>query len=282
MGNEHNVSKTNTKIENLFKDIKTNATNAKIKLETTTNEIDDLLKNSDFYKQIDTNYNSLVTKTQELIDNPINLYEKTKSELVTNIDNLYKEDIDINLGYAPEAAGAAFTASNGTIYKGQTYDLTDEEVAQIARLCYAEQGANPKAIAAEASLLANLYEHKNSTVGLVNYASNSGWFADRSVTIMEYGVNSNDIEYYENKAEYEMIVKDVLENGNRTIPDTVVEHDYKGDIISATNYGVPIDVWDNSQYIPGVTLIKNSAGATYTFYCFFDEDDPQADPFGYF
>lgn len=183
----------------------------------------------------------------------------------------------------PDYTGAAAKASGGEIYPSKTYELTEEEIETITRLCYAEQeNQGAKGIAAEASLIANLYEYKKADGGLVHYVTTGGWFGERSVEFADNNMTEQERNSYKaHEDEYRAIVYDVLVNGNRTIPSNVVEHDYKGDIISATNNGKHIDIWDNSQYISGVTQIKNNSGATYTFYCFFDEDDPNADPFGY-
>lgn len=74
-------------------------------------------------------------------------------------------------------------------------------------------------------------------------------------------------------------VRDVIVNGNRTLPLWIDEHDmFRGDISSASNDGQIINKSERSAYIQDKTVIHNKYGATYTFYCF---PTPTSDPFGY-
>lgn len=151
------------------------------------------------------------------------------------------------------------------------YKLTSTQITKLARLCVQEQG-NLAGVKAEASLMANLLEtnaarqRKYGTDGnaLYNYVRNGGWFY-RASYFMDHGSAS---------AAQVAAVKDVLVNGNRTLPQYVDEHDCISDIKSISTG----DKSDRSDYIKGKTVIRNRYGSTYTFYCF-----PAAgcDPFGY-
>lgn len=152
------------------------------------------------------------------------------------------------------------------------YALTDEQVAQIASLAYHEQGT-VKGAAAEASLMANLFEIKGSSYGkgakgLYNYVRNSGWFAHAA-------------EYMDNKDASEEIisaVKSVLVDGKRTLPGYVDEHDTLTDIKWVKTDGEKISVDDKNSYVKNESKIKNTYGSKYTFYSFPDDN---SDPFGY-
>ena len=152
------------------------------------------------------------------------------------------------------------------------YELTDEQLRQIASLAYHEQGT-AKGAAAEASLMANLFELKGSKFGegaegLYNYVRTSGWFA-------------NSAEFMDSKDASEEIVtavKTVLVEGKRTIPAYIDEHDMLGDITSVKLEGKSFSVDDKNSFVAFKTKLKNKYGAKYTFYSF---PDTNSDPFGY-
>lgn len=153
------------------------------------------------------------------------------------------------------------------VYKGTKYKLTDTQLKKIARLCYQEQGS--AAAPAEASLMANLYElHGKKYPSLYEYVRNGGWFY-RAAHYMDNGSASSSVI---------AAVKDVLVNGNRTVPLYIDEHDCFSDLVSVTNNGQEIHKTDRSLYKRGVTKIKNRYGSTYTFYSF---PSAYSDPFGY-
>ena len=151
------------------------------------------------------------------------------------------------------------------------YKLTSTQITKLARLCVQEQG-NLAGAKAEASLMANLLEtnaarqrkYGTDGNGLYNYVRNGGWFYKASY-FMDHG-SATPAQV--------AAVKDVLVNGNRTLPQYVDEHDCISDIKSISTG----DKSDRSDYIKGKTVIRNRYGSTYTFYCF-----PAAgcDPFGY-
>ena len=151
------------------------------------------------------------------------------------------------------------------------YNLTESQLKQIARLCLQEQGSLAGA-KAEASLMANQLEtsdyrrrkYGSGAKGLYNWIRNGGWFY-RAAYYMDYGSASQAIIN---------AVRDVLVNGNRTLPQYVDEHDCFSDIASISTGNVRT----RSDYKQGKTIIKNKMGSTYTFYSF---PDKESDPFGY-
>ena len=116
--------------------------------------------------------------------------------------------------------------------------------------------------------MANLFELQTKYTTVYDYVRNSGWF----------GKAGNDMDYGYCTSTALAKVKDVLVNGNRTLPLWVNEHDCFSDLVYASNNGKTFKVNDRSQYIKDVTQIKNVYGAVYTFYKF---PSAVADPFGY-
>ena len=176
--------------------------------------------------------------------------------------------------------GRLNSSYNDVVYSEKTcvanaftkYNLTDDQVAQLASLAYQEQGTI-KGAAAEASLMANLFEkngrkYGEGAEGLYNYVRNSGWFA--------YASKHMDAR----KASSEVIaaVKSVLVDGKRTLPGYIDEHDWINDLSNVSNDGVEISRGDRASYIKNKTKLKNIYGSTYTFYSF---PDTNSDPFGY-
>lgn len=154
----------------------------------------------------------------------------------------------------------------------KTYDLTEDQLTRLSRLCNQEQGTVEGA-AAEASLMANRFElygqgFGTGADGLYNYVRTSRWFAD-AAHFMDNGTTTTEITD---------AVRNVLIAGKRTLPGYVDEHDSKSDIISVTNDEVAIDINDDDSYVPFKTIIKNGMSSTYTFYSFPADG---SDPFGY-
>lgn len=151
------------------------------------------------------------------------------------------------------------------------YRLTATQLQKLANLCVQEQGS-VNGVKAEASLMANLLETSPSRQakygkdgnGLYNFVRNGGWFYRAA-----YFMDGPKVG-----AKYVEAVKDVLVNGNRTLPQYVDEHDCFSDILSISTGSVR----NRSDYLSGVTIIKNKMGSTYTFYCF---PASGSDPFGY-
>ena len=95
------------------------------------------------------------------------------------------------------------------------YSLSEDQLIRIARLCQQEQGSVAGA-KAEASLMANQLEtsqyrqnkYGTGADGLYNWIRNGGWFSRAAYWMDNGSVSSSVIEG----------VRDVLVNGNRTLP----------------------------------------------------------------
>ena len=156
------------------------------------------------------------------------------------------------------------------------YELTDYQLKSIASLCQQEQGTAEGA-AAEASLMANHMDlrhnnarkYENNGTGLYNYVRNGGWFAHAARFMDDHSKLRGDVLE---------AVRKVLVEGKRTVPGYVNEHDCFSDIASSTNDGAAIGIRDRGAYIQNKTIIRNTYGSQYTFYCF---PTSTSDPFGY-
>lgn len=165
------------------------------------------------------------------------------------------------------------------------------KLVQIARLCQKEQGT-PEGCAFEASLMTNLYDRYGSRYGtgidgIYNYVKTSGWFAGASLHMNE--PRYDDPQCLAN-------VKMVLEDGLRTLPTNVIEHDCwfcnsnkcsngnEGDIcyieVNGRTFTSESEIKNRNNYIQNKTIIYNKYGSVYTFYAF-SSDESWADPFGY-
>lgn len=189
-----------------------------------------------------------------------------------------------------ENANGNNNSVSGEKFSSTKYNLTDLQLVALARVCKAEQGSVSGA-AAEASLMANLFEkaskekYGTGANGLYNYVRTSGWFAN-AAKHMDTGSYTPEIL---------AAVKDVLVNGNRTMPSNVVEHDCwfcnkrkcnmnsnTGDICKIEVNGKVLtsasDIKNRNNYIKDKTVIYNVYGSIYKFYTFPSE---HSDPFGY-
>ena len=179
------------------------------------------------------------------------------------------------------------TGGSSELWDGTKYLLTDGQINGIAAMANNENGGSVDSIKTEVSLMANLFEKNHASDAgdgdaLITYIKDGGWFASST------GAAYN--ESYDNAA-YSAATKDVLVNGNRTLPPEVIEHDcfYGGactaGIGSAFNDGVEIDMSDKSQFKRGVTVLKQQGFSDNAEYIFWDWADPKAqtgDPFGYY
>ena len=177
----------------------------------------------------------------------------------------------------------ASNVSNGICPTQTTFNkyvLTDDQLTLLAAIAAREQGS-AKGAAAEASLMANLFESRGKKYGtggegLYNYVINGGWFGSA-----ERNLNTSTSKATE---EIKKAVKSVLVEGKRTLPKYIDEHDCilctanGGDILSITIDGDSFSVTDKSKYVQHKTIIDNAYESTYTFYSF---PTPSSDPFGY-
>ncbi len=149
--------------------------------------------------------------------------ENQKNEELINVSNTmkYNENIDERNKQAIALAKQGL-ADPSAIFIGQKYNLTEEELKGLCGVAKSEQGTI-EGSKLEASLMANRYEllgtnSKHYGKGLFNYVKNSGWFANASKHIEE-GQNGSCTD------ERLQAVRDVLVNGNRTLPLYGNEHD---------------------------------------------------------
>ena len=152
------------------------------------------------------------------------------------------------------------------------YDLSENRIIQIARLCVQEQGCIA-GVKAEASQAANLLEtnaeYRNKYGSdIYSFMRNSEWYA-RAAHYMDNGSASSSAV---------QAVKDVLCNANRVFPQYIDEHDDIRDIEYIKLNGEKVSKTNKANYRKGQTIIKNSMGSVYTFWCFPAEG---CDPFGY-
>ena len=98
--------------------------------------------------------------------------------------------------------------------------------------------------------MANLFELQTKYTTVYDYVRNSGWF----------GKAGNDMDYGYCTSTALAKVKDVLVNGNRTLPLWVNEHDCFSDLVYASNNG-KTNKNGNSNPTP-VTPIPTSNTAT--------------------
>ncbi|GEM_PF-878273 len=205
-------------------------------------------------------------------------------------DATYEAVISRNLEYTDETSRTTTTAvaspNSGSIWSGKKYTLNDGELRSLIAVAGAENGSSLNALKTELSFFANLYEYRKSKGisdaqgSIVEFIRNSSWFSSRSRS--RYDTN------YEPEIKDSLeAARDILVNGNRTIPPEILEHDcincgsYGYDITSAENNGVEIDRDDRSQYIRNVTVLHNRYGSDYVFWDWADPDTKQGDPFGY-
>ena len=168
------------------------------------------------------------------------------------------------------------------------YNLTDTQVRHLAIICYREQGGNLDGVKACASHMCNYYEKYQSKNfrDVYECTFGSGWY---------WGKERNDEwvrEHPSVPADVVNAVRDVIVNGNRTLPDYVDEYDCLTDIALIINDGVVHTrereksyVLNRKNYKPHKTIIQNiyaeGASDRYTFYCFPDGVDGHCDAFGY-
>lgn len=151
--------------------------------------------------------------------------------------------------------------SNGSSYP--LYNLDDKTKEFVAGVVAGETGgADSVAARQEASQMANLNEvhfKKQPNAEGIKATLTSGWYASRSLRQSATDVTRDAVET-------------VMNNGRRTLPRYVTEHDmFPGDIKNAK---------DRSEYKVGDD-VANIYGSKYKFYTFFGRDK-KGDIAGYF
>ena len=207
-------------------------------------------------------------------------------------DEYLKEFVEKKYYLNSGSASGYGTSSSNYFTK---YNLTEDQLVQIASLCGQEQGhSNPEGAAAEASLMANKFEvsggkyantYSNNGDALYHYVREVGWWA----------FAGKYMDKRDAKPEIVEAVRDVLINGNRTLPKYVNSHDCPncgvskkcpngkvGDICYVITNGITFSdregVSNRSNYISHQTTVKNVYGGTATFYGF---PSKAGDPFSY-
>lgn len=225
-------------------------------------------------------YEELAEKNKKLNDE-----KKIKED-----NNNYQNALYLQAQAIYEQAKKTFLEDEAARYMGQKYNLSNTELNGLCGVARSEQGSIEGA-KAEASLMANLYEllSKNSKYygnGLYNYVRNGGWFSN-AARHMDEGCSSDYLD----------AVRDVLVNGNRTLPLYVNEHDCfncsashacgnvsKGDICYISTSGVKYTTMDEiknrSNYVKNDTKVYTYyyRGDYWVFYSF---PAKNSDPFGY-
>lgn len=196
-------------------------------------------------------------------------------ELHSRRNNLTKEEQEI-YNAIKNTLRTNLVNNKNVNYNYKKYDLTDDEIKQIASLCMQEQGSVEGA-KAEASLMANLYEQnkkEGKATDIYSYVRNSGWFAN-SQTFMDKRNAPEEV----NKA-----VESVLVDGNRTLPPYINEHDCLSDIESISNNNVVVNKNNRNNYIKNVSKVNQSTssfGENAGKWTYYTHPEANSDPFGY-
>lgn len=167
----------------------------------------------------------------------------------------------------PIGLSATGNSARGQIYPFKHYNLTQDQAERFAAACVMEQGENPEAVRTEMSQILNLTESSfgdkrgNDPVQVLN----SNWYA--SVTKARYQSKEGSTP------ELAAVILDAANNGNRSLPPFVNEHDCFSDISSISTGSVR----NKADYKQDQTIIHNRYGSTYTFWDFPHTEDP----FGY-
>lgn len=194
-------------------------------------------------------------------------------------------------GFQASSGGSTSTSTSTGTGKFKAYNFTDDQIKGIAAGCMSEQGSTKAGAMLEASILLNLCERdvgdSPSEQQIINYLCHrhnpskyadmgkykgDGWFASAAGKSYEAGYNVHD-GASGGKPTDEILkgVKSVLNEGKRTIPPYIDEHDCLSDLTADT-------LASKGSWKPHETILKNNMGASYYFYGY-----PVAggDPYGY-
>lgn len=165
----------------------------------------------------------------------------------------------------------------GGLYAGAKYNITDEDT--LKRLWWAaetEQGeSGEEGIKSELTFFANRFEHCGGTPGdaqgLINSVNNQGPcnhdYDSHTPAAYQTGENQWDGGYLATPTPEQIsIVKDILVNGNRTMPIQIANHDSIKDITEkggVSNNGVSFSPSEKNQYISGTTYIESYENSTF-------------------
>ena len=188
------------------------------------------------------------------------------------------------IGHAREGIkfipGRAYTRSDTTDYPKSAAECYNF----FAVFGRAEQGSLD-GVAAELSLLLNLYERRHPGAGdvsiqeIAKWATECGWFAHAS-------------RRWEKTAtpEYLAVARNVL-GGNRVMPSNIVEHDCMEDLAYIETNGVRYSPYQRDKYVSGVTVcyqavVHEHNGRKFGFrhpthWVFYSFPAAKSDPFGW-
>ena len=197
------------------------------------------------------------------------------------------------------SSNSVSTTSNSAFPK---YNLTDEQLTRLARQCYDEQGdSGEEGVKKEASQMCNLFEYhggkckwggkKNTKLNqtmtqLDEFVDWSGWYAGTH----GQGYKTSNLDKGNVASEVVEWVRDVVNNGNRVLPNYIDEHDSINDLQYAENkdgshYSAGEIKNHKDWFISGETVIRQGAGVgagEWIYYTFASMTNPNADPFGYY
>lgn len=232
-----------------------------------------------------------MTDTNKAIEDASKSYQNVKlidfaSKITSNTSLI--ENNQISETGAKELVGIISSILNAGCSGSFTkYNFTDGQLRGISAMAIQENGLSPPvSVVTEASQMANLFEssvmnrynqNANKEQGFIDMLLRSGWY--HSVTVAKYSETANISQDVLDG------VKSVLNNGKRTLPTGIGEHDDMNDVVSISNDGVVVDKNNRANYISKKTIIKNNNDSTYVFYRWADPSAPdnlKGDPFGYF
>ena len=163
------------------------------------------------------------------------------------------------------------------------YKLSDTQIHQLSVIAFRETGVIDAGVRAWASQACNFYEmyKKKNFKDVFECVFGSGWYwsKERNQKWVE--------EHPEVPQSVENAVRDVICNGNRTLPEYVVEYDQLQDYKYIINDGVKHTdksyILNRHNYHKDKTKVCNKFpdADEYTFYCFPDGADGHCDAFGY-
>lgn len=156
---------------------------------------------------------------------------------------------------------------------GIRYDLTEEQLEEIAAICQRVASDDLSEAAAEASLLANRYElysglSEGSGSDLVSYLESDGYWGEDVASYAASYSASEDVVY---------VVKDVLMNGYRALPLYVDERDLYSDVqipghLTSDEEDGSISFSSPVSLVEDQTDVIGSKNRTYRFYRFIGDD----------
>lgn len=164
-----------------------------------------------------------------------------------------------------------------------TYKLTDTQIHQLSVIAFRETGVIDAGVRAWASQACNFYEmyKKKNFKDVFECVFGSGWYWSKEK-------NQQWVEEHPEVPQSVVdAVKDVICNGNRTLPSYVVEYDQLQDYKYIVNDGVKHTdksyILNRNNYHKDKTKVCNRFpdADEYTFYCFPDGVNGHCDSFGY-